>query len=86
MPKHDVHQNKPSTLLFLRWSDRRGILWLSIGVGEASQASLRATVFVGDTCRIVFDPAGMLEAETLTVAASLADPPTDDGVEEFVLL
>lgn len=58
-----------------------------IGVGKASQVSLRATVFVGDTCRIVLDPAGMVEAgEMLPVAASLADPPTDVGVEEFVLL
>ena len=56
-------------------------------MGKASQVSLRATVFVGDTCRIVLDPAGMVEAgEMLPVAASLADPPTDVGVEEFVLL
>ena len=49
--------------------------------------SLRATVFVGDTCRIVLDPAGTMEAdEVVRVAASLADPPTDVGVEEDVLL
>lgn len=48
--------------------------------------SLRATVFVGDTCRIVFVLAGMEAGGTVTVAASLADPPTDVGVEEFVLL